>query len=150
MANHIGMTLGLQKGARISQAMWNEAIATAPWLQKAEARFDEHGYLSGVTLTPQQIRQMVSLGQDRRKRQWQQAQEAGTMYGVNVPIPDDLDVPSSTLEGPKTKALRQVRARTSGWKPPEDAPPAPKENGHKLKADGKVIAVSNGGQWVEP
>lgn len=32
VANHIGMTLGGQKGARINQAVWNEAVQSAPWL----------------------------------------------------------------------------------------------------------------------
>ena len=113
VSNHIGMTLGLQKGARISQAIWNEAIATAPWLQRVGAKWDSDGYLSGVTLSPQQIKQMVQLGQDRRKRQWQQAQQAGAIYGVNVPIPDDLDNPSTTLEGPKTKSLKTQTKKTA-------------------------------------
>lgn len=33
---------------------------------------------------------------------------------------------------------------------PTDAPAAPKEDGHKLMANGKEIAVSKGGQWVKP
>lgn len=33
---------------------------------------------------------------------------------------------------------------------PPGAPAAPKEDGHKLKANGQVIAVSKGGQWVAP
>ena len=34
VANHIGMTLGAQKGARINQAVWNEAVESAPWLAR--------------------------------------------------------------------------------------------------------------------
>jgi hypothetical protein len=33
---------------------------------------------------------------------------------------------------------------------PAGAPAAPKEDGHTLKANGKAIAVSKGGQWVAP
>jgi hypothetical protein len=33
---------------------------------------------------------------------------------------------------------------------PSDAPPAPKEDGHKLKKNGQVIAVSKGGSWQAP
>jgi hypothetical protein len=33
---------------------------------------------------------------------------------------------------------------------PKGAPPAPKEDGHKLKQNGAVIAISKGGQWVAP
>jgi hypothetical protein len=42
------------------------------------------------------------------------------------------------------------RSTSGGWKPPADAPPAPKEDDHKLKDGDKVIAVSRGGQWVQP
>jgi hypothetical protein len=38
----------------------------------------------------------------------------------------------------------------AGFKAPADAPEAPKEDGHQLKANGKVIAVSKGGAWVAP
>jgi hypothetical protein len=114
LANHLGMTQGLQKGARITQTLMNEAVASAPWLDRVVARgfhkdpdtgdwiFD--GYKSGVVLTPDQIDQMVSLGQTRRLRQWQQAQQAGALVGVNVPIPGDLENPSTTLNPPKSTA----------------------------------------------
>ncbi len=115
VANHMGMTLGQQKGTRINQAQWNEAIASAPWIeaqaskwfhQDANGDYIFDGYKSGVTITGDQVKQMVGLAQQRRLRQWQQAQQSGKIYGVNVPIPDDLDNPSSTLEGPKIKAIK--------------------------------------------
>lgn len=64
VANHIGMTLGAQKGARINQAVWNEAVESAPWLKKVEAKFGPDGYLSGVTLAPEQMKQMVQLADE--------------------------------------------------------------------------------------
>jgi hypothetical protein len=70
------------------------------------------GFKGGVNITPTQIHQMVDLAVTRRKRQWQQAQQSGQMYGVNVPVPDDLDEPSSTPEGPKTKELRSTAGGT--------------------------------------
>lgn len=92
LANHIGMTMGLQKGARITQAVWDEARETAPWLERIAARFDKNGYLSGVTLTPEQIKQMVDLGYDRRIREWQQAEETAKQYGLDITgqIPEDV------------------------------------------------------------
>lgn len=36
------------------------------------------------------------------------------------------------------------------FKAPADAPPAPKEDGKLLKSGGQTIAVSKGGQWVQP
>lgn len=38
----------------------------------------------------------------------------------------------------------------AGFKTPEGAPAAPKQDGKVLKADGKVIARSKGGVWVAP
>lgn len=65
LANHLGMTMGLQKGARITRDLYQEAAQSTPWLQKVGAKFDKDGYLSGVTLNPQQMRQMVNLAQER-------------------------------------------------------------------------------------
>lgn len=66
VANHIGMTLGAQKGARINQAVWNEAVESTPWLQHLGAKFDpDTGYLSGVTLTPTQMHSMVNLAHEK-------------------------------------------------------------------------------------
>jgi hypothetical protein len=65
LANHLGMTMGLQKGARLTKDIIQEAQHSMPWLQSIAAKFDDRGYLSGVTLSPQQMHQMVSLGQSR-------------------------------------------------------------------------------------
>lgn len=75
VANHIGMTLGAQKGARINQAVWNEAVASAPWAQTeyAKAFHDDpqtgemvfDGWKGGVNLTPEQMKQMVNLAHER-------------------------------------------------------------------------------------
>jgi hypothetical protein len=65
LANHLGMTMGLQKGARMTKDIVNEAKQSQPWLQGMESKFDKDGYLSGVTLSPNQMRQMVALGQER-------------------------------------------------------------------------------------
>jgi hypothetical protein len=52
-------------------------------------------------------------------------------------------------EGPVHK--KNMVAKNGGaWSVPDDAPPAPKEDGKFLKADGRVIAKSEGGQWVQP
>jgi hypothetical protein len=75
VANHIGMTLGAQKGARITRAVWDEAVESAPWLQvKINKWFHDDpatgdkvfdGYKSGVTLTPEQMQQMVTLAHEK-------------------------------------------------------------------------------------
>jgi hypothetical protein len=65
VANHIGMTLGAQKGSRINKAVWEEAIQSTPWLARMGAKFNSNGYLSGVTLAPEQMRQMVKLAHEK-------------------------------------------------------------------------------------
>ena len=65
VSNHIGMTLGGQKGARINQAVWNEAVESVPYLNRIAAKWDSNGYLSGVTLAPEQMRQMVGLAHEK-------------------------------------------------------------------------------------
>lgn len=78
IANHIGMTLGAQKGARINQAVWNEAVSSAPYLEQFLSKighFGQDGYWyldtpflgmkGGVTLTGEQIKSMVELAHDQ-------------------------------------------------------------------------------------
>jgi hypothetical protein len=68
VANHIGMTLGAQRGARITRAVWDEATASAPWLERLGAKWSGTGadaYLTGVVLTREQSEQMVQLGHEK-------------------------------------------------------------------------------------
>lgn len=74
VANHIGMTLGAQKGARITRAVWEEAMDSAPWLdqkiskafhQDADGNYIFDGWKEGVTLTADQINQMVGLAHQK-------------------------------------------------------------------------------------
>jgi hypothetical protein len=85
LTDHIGMTLGMQKGARITKDILNEATQSQPWLAKIGSKFDDRGYLSGVTLGPDQMKQMLDLGYEARDRAVQGAHDAATMYGVNPP-----------------------------------------------------------------
>ena len=73
LANHLGMTQGFQKGARITQAVMEEATASRPWLegmltkifrrdpQTGDYVVDNPNPLGGIVLTPDQARQMVDL-----------------------------------------------------------------------------------------
>lgn len=68
LANHLGMTMGLQKGARMTRDIIHEAETSQPYLQGLKARWSGPGadaYLTGVVLAPPQMRQMVNLGQER-------------------------------------------------------------------------------------
>jgi len=55
-----------------------------------------------------------------------------------------------TLAQQKNSTLRMEGSQQ--WKPPADAPPAPKEDNKVLKdtTTGQVIAKSQGGNWVQP
>jgi len=83
--NHIGMTTGLQKGARITRDIINEAQQSAPWMATILARIGVgNGFtmtpqlLRGVTLPPDTMRNMIGLAQDRLqqdKRKYQATQD---------------------------------------------------------------------------
>jgi hypothetical protein len=82
LANHLGMTMGLQKGARLNQALINEAQRSVPFLQGMAAKFDNEGYLSGVTLTPPQMAQMVNLGRERYRQDLAKARSQAENEGI--------------------------------------------------------------------
>jgi hypothetical protein len=79
LMNHVGMTLGAQKGARMNQAVIKEAEQSAPWLGRINASFDSQGYLSGVKLTPDQMHSMIALGvssQNQAKRKFEETRDS--------------------------------------------------------------------------
>lgn len=99
VANHIGMTLGAQKGARITRAVWDEAMASAPWLDTVAAKwFHEDasgdkifdGYKSGVNLTPEQMTQMVDLAHQRRDVLKKNIDTIQEMYGEDIATGEKL------------------------------------------------------------
>jgi hypothetical protein len=109
LTNHIGMTLGLQKGARITRAILEEAQKSAPWLQALSAKFGPDGYLSGVTLTPQQMTSMVDLAknrlaQDQRKYTAVQQEAARGFQSGGAP-----QTMPSTSAPPTTRGLQIIR-----------------------------------------
>jgi hypothetical protein len=83
LANHLGMTMGLQKGARLTKDIINEAKTSRPWLQGMITHFDKDGYLSGVTLTKEQMKQMVDLGASRYREDTVNARNAAQYMGAN-------------------------------------------------------------------
>ena len=85
LSDHLGMTMGLQRGARITKDILNEAQQSQPWLAQLGAKFDSRGFLSGVTLGKDQMAQMLDLGYEARDRSWQSAQDATQLYGVAPP-----------------------------------------------------------------
>lgn len=122
LTNHLGMTMGLQKGARITQAVLDEAQKSAPWLQNIKAKFGTDGYLQGVTLPSEVMKQMVALGKNRRDTEWQDAHSNAQYFGYN---PDEF--PKSILDGKDNDAI-------------------PKAGTEKKLEDGRVL-VSDGIGW---
>jgi hypothetical protein len=88
LANHLGMTMGLQKGARLNQALIAEAQHSQPWLAGMQAKWSPDGYLTGVTLSPEQMRQMVALGQSRFHEDTVKARNESRYLGANDDGPD--------------------------------------------------------------
>jgi hypothetical protein len=119
LANHLGMTMGLQKGARMTKDIINEAQKSTPWLQGMGAKFDKDGYLSGVTLTPNQMRQMVNLGQERYAEDAQKSRSTAKYLGAKDDGPDRVPGKATInyylglANGDPTKA-KQLAAQ-DGW-----------------------------------
>jgi hypothetical protein len=74
LMQHIGMTAGAVKGARVGRAQMEEAMESTPWLQGKVAKWFHQdsdgnyifdGYKGGVTLTKPQMEQMVDLASTR-------------------------------------------------------------------------------------
>ena len=119
LANHLGMTMGLQKGARMTRDIIREAQQSTPWLQGMAAKFDKDGYLTGVTLTPQQMRQMVSLGQERYVEDARKSRSTAQYLGAKddgperVPGPSTINYYLGLANGDAAKAKKM--ASDDGW-----------------------------------
>lgn len=103
VANHIGMTLGLQKGARITKSVWDEAQQSAPWLSRVGAKWSSDGFLTGLNITPEQGKQMVMLAHERVGTIRERAQRIQDRYA------DDIGhaVPPKMQPKPATPAAKQ-------------------------------------------
>jgi hypothetical protein len=88
LANHLGMTMGLQKGARLTKDIIHEAEQSRPWLQGLQAKFDKDGYLSGVNLTPPQMEQMLNLGRERFAEDIRKSSSAAKYLGATDEGPE--------------------------------------------------------------
>ena len=114
LMNHIGMTLGAQKGTRVAKSVIDEAQASAPWAEEKYATWghrDENGdYIfdglkGGINLTKGQIDQMVDLAKQRNDLQWQQVKDTGATYGVDLSgaiTQTQSGIPSNSTNTPAT------------------------------------------------
>lgn len=118
LANHLGMTMGLQKGSRLTRDIIHEAEQSRPWLQGLQAKFDKNGYLTGVVLTPQQMAQMMTLAEGRYSQDVAKARSMAGYVGVTDEPERKLSREGaayylSTSNGDKQKA--RDAARADGW-----------------------------------
>lgn len=135
LSNHVGMTLGLQKSARITKAFYEEAQNSAPWLAKTGAKFDDRGYLSGVTLAPEQMSQMVELGRQKEAQSRERMSETQNSYS-DVLKEGGKGSPKAAVEKPKAP-----QTQAGGYTPPPGAPSRVGPNGHTINVDN--------GRWVD-
>lgn len=145
LADHLGMTFGMQKGAKLNRGLIEEAQQSQPWLSKISAKFDKDGYLSGVALGPEQMKQMLDLGYDARDRAWQGAHNTATTYGVALP-PGAEKVEQQRQPGSKPM-LQQQGGQGGAKHVPGGQAQGLKEGATGTGSDGKKYVVK-GGVWV--
>ena len=119
LANHLGMTMGLQKGARLTKDIINEAKQSQPWLAGLQSKFDKDGYLSGVTLSPNQMRQMVALGQERYTEDVKKSRATSQYMGATDDGPQRIPGPATvrfyTGKANGDPARAKALAVADGW-----------------------------------
>lgn len=119
LSNHLGMTMGAIKGGRITKDIIAEAEHSRPWLQGMQAKFDNDGVLSGVTLTPTQMRQMVNLGREKFSEDLKKSHNEAKYMGSDDEGPERAPNQSTVnhylglANGDRTKA-KELMAK-DGW-----------------------------------
>ena len=106
VANHIAMTTH-QPGAamRPTKALFDEAANSQPWLQSVTKRFSPDGVLIGITLSPEQIQNMVELAPmltqaDQSALEQMQSQLSPTMNPTPAQLqPKGGKTPKKTVSG---------------------------------------------------
>jgi hypothetical protein len=144
LTDHLGMTMGIQKGARITKDILNEAQTSQPWLAKIASKFDDRGLLSGATLGPDQMRQMLDLGYEARDRAYGSAHDAATTYGV--PLPKGMETVERKRVTGEKPAIQQGGQGGAKHVPGGQAQGL-KEGATGTGTDGKKYVVK-GGVWV--
>lgn len=90
VSNHIAMTFGAVKGARVGRDLIEAHIKARDLDQSTEALAQR--VLSGGVITYSQAQQMMGTADINRRTVWQQARQAAEQYGVPdaVKLPSDL------------------------------------------------------------
>jgi hypothetical protein len=96
--NHIGMTLGAQKGARITNAEIERAITARSVPQGLLAQWD--AVSKGQFLSPQQRMEMVKLAVQMRREMWLRARAQAAQLGITREPEPHPDLPPVVGGGP--------------------------------------------------
>lgn len=107
----------------------------------------------GLSITPAQRQQIRSLMDEVHGKllNKQEVLDKARQDLVNEDDPFKHRLIVTNARNQLTKIdMGEGASRAAGFKAPSDAPPAPKEDGKLLKSGGQTIAVSKGGQWVQP
>lgn len=151
VANHIGMTLGAQKGSRINKAVWEEAIQSTPWLQRMGAKFNSNGYLSGVTLAPEQMRQMVKLAHEKEDVLRQHVDRLNTSGKSSTGVVTDDEILKLAGQAKNGSAPRAASPASPPTAQPNKAAPTVQTPAAKtttppssmIPSDGKIHILEN-------
>jgi len=100
--NHMGMTLSAQKGARVTQATIEHAIAARSLPADIMAKWEK--VKAGGFLDPEQKRQMVKLAVEMRREQWIKARRAAAASGLGGEPEGHPDLPAVDTGGGATAA----------------------------------------------
>jgi hypothetical protein len=129
--NHIGMTTGLQKGARITRDIIEEARTSAQWMATLLARIGiGNGFemspelLRGVVIPPETMENMVSLAENRLQQDYRSFVDTRDYHasgGSALPKP-----PSDVVNAAKVKNAKPgTTTVTPSAKPNVASPPLP-------------------------
>ena len=142
LANHLGMTMGLQKNSRITRDIIREAQESGYLTERIEAHFDKDGYMTGVVLTPRQMEQMVDLAETRLNEDARKVSDMETYFGVQGGMRATPKIPGGPSSAPGTAGgtgggTGAPNSDSSGeLKPPGEAHPGMKWQ-HRI-VNGKI------------
>lgn len=147
--NHIGMTVGLQKGARITQDIINEAQRSAPWMATLLARIGvgneftmTPSLMRGVVLAPEQMHQMVDLAEGRVEQDYRKYQETKKVFSGGAPqTPEDVIAAGRSKQKPGAPKIPP---------PPKAGPPAGATHIGTSNKDGKDHYLDASGKDLGP
>lgn len=122
LASHLGMTMGLQPGARMNQAIINEAQRSGYLDERIQSHFGPDGYMTGVVLTPRQMSQMLNLAQGRLMEDARAVKDTEAYLGRSGQAPITPRVPGQG-QGAAAGGAGGAGATAATPKPP--GPPHP-------------------------